>query len=98
MLFDLFRDNGSLDLHFICDDASTCIKEGTPWVNAISIRVVLLGIGKPASHTTSVSVCPNGRSPMNVRIKNGAFFHFFLHQRNVSLTRSLILTELGKPS
>ncbi|SWT26349.1 Uncharacterised protein [Klebsiella pneumoniae] len=21
MLFDLFRDNGSLDLHFICDDA-----------------------------------------------------------------------------
>ncbi len=37
---------------------STCIKEGTPWVNAISIRVVLLGMGKPASHTTSVSVCP----------------------------------------
>lgn len=98
MLFDLFRDNDSLDLHFICDYTQHLHKEGTPWVNAISIRVVLLGMGKPASHTTSVSVCPSREITDEISELRTVPFSFFLHQRNVSLTRSLILTELGKPS
>ena len=40
MLFDLFRDNDSLDLHFICDYTQHLYKRGTPWVDAISIRYV----------------------------------------------------------
>lgn len=98
MVFDLFRDNGRLDLHFICDDAQHLHKEGTPQVNAISIRVVLLGMGKPASHTTSVSVCPRREITDEISELRTVPFSFFLHQRNVSLTHSLILTELGKPS
>lgn len=31
-------------------------------------------------------------------LRTTPFFHFFLHQRNVSLTRSLILTEQEKLS
>jgi hypothetical protein len=60
--------------------SSTCINEGTPCVNAISIRAVLCGTGKPASQTTSVSVCPRREITDEISaLSTVPFFIFLLH-------------------
>jgi hypothetical protein len=58
LLFDFRREDSCFNLHLGGNHFQYLHKGWNPWVNAISIRAVLFGTGKPASQTTSVSVCP----------------------------------------
>jgi hypothetical protein len=60
MLFDFRRENGRLNLHFRVTTSSTCIKKERPALTPYQYGL-LRGTGKPASQTTSVSVCPDGK-------------------------------------
>lgn len=80
LLFDFRCKNRRLNLHFPGHDIHHLHKEGTPRVSAISIRAVLFGMGKPASQTTRVSVCPRREMTDEIsELSTVPFFIFLLH-------------------